>query len=1048
VQLLKASLFLSLFLSTPLHAKRVALVMGNDNYTVVNKLQKAGNDAKAMERELKKAGFTVQLHRDLNYRSMVKAIETFANGITGGDEVVVFYAGHGVQIRSGSYLLPIDIEATSESEVEKTAYELLALTDKISEAKPAFTLIMVDACRDNPLKAKGRSVGNSRGMSAIEPPKGQMVVYSASRGQQALDRLSEKDPNPNGVFTREFLARMNKPGIKIEDLLKDVQDSVETLAKTVNHEQRPAVYNESRGNFYFFGPVTVQSISNNSVDQKDEKFWEDAKAAGNKEAYEAYLLSFPNGQFANLARANLARLSKVAETVSKPNTAEPAKPVPTQAPQINADIWRKPLPSSADSETIQLYKEAVERNDAASQVALGYLFEIGRGGLAKDDGDAGKLYKISASQGNARAQNNLAVFHRDGRGGFVRNDIEAERLFRLSANQGNPVAQNNLGTFYRDGRGGLAKDEAEALKLFRLSASQGLSYGQWNLAIFHELGQGGLAKNDLEALRLYRLSANQSYSPAQNNLAIFHRDGRAGLLKNEIEAERLFRMSADQGYPGAQHNLGVFYRDGRGGLVKDEVEALRLFRSAVAQGDAAAQNSLALFYRNGHAGLAKNDEEAVRLFNLSTAQGYSIAQYNLGRLYDYGLAGLPKDETQALRLYKLAAAQGHSNAISRLKEINSAGLNTTPIWKNIPQTADSKTREIFQLATEKNDASSQVRIANDYKYGRNSLPIDEFEAQKFYRFASAQGNSEAQVALGWFYRDGRGGLEKNDLEAERLFKLAAAQSNAGALHSLAFLYSNSNVITRDYVEALRLHQIAATQGEFNSLYYLGVFNEQGLGGLKKDEVEAVKWYRLSADKGHSGALAALGGYFEKGRGGIKRNDIEAEKLYRLSSMKGNSQGQFSLAQFYENGRGGLSIDLAEAMRLYKLAADQGNSNAKNRIKEIDTKKVEPKITTSEEKIESAVATALSRTKIRTESCQSPVYPATSKQKKEEGAVTLKFFVDSDGRLVKHEVSKSSGFVKLDKAAESTLSTCKFFPATVDGKNTDGWAEITYTWKLS
>ena len=266
--------FVMLFI-LPVQAKRVALVMGNDNYTAVSKLQKAGNDATAMARELKAAGFTVQLHRDLNYLGMVKAVEAFTKGITGGDEVVVFFAGHGVQIRNGSYLLPIDIEANSESQVEKTAYELLALTDKISEAKPAFSLVMVDACRDNPLKQQGRNIGNARGLSAIEPPKGQMVVYSASRGQQALDRLGENDPNPNGVFTREFVARMKKPGIKIEDLMREVQDSVEALAKTVSHEQRPAVYNEARGAFYFVkevdrkpAPISANIPSNNANDIK------------------------------------------------------------------------------------------------------------------------------------------------------------------------------------------------------------------------------------------------------------------------------------------------------------------------------------------------------------------------------------------------------------------------------------------------------------------------------------------------------------------------------------------------------------------------------------------------------------------------------------------------------------------------------------------------------------------------------------------------------------------------------------------------------------
>jgi formylglycine-generating enzyme required for sulfatase activity len=315
----------------PAHAKRAALVMGNDNYTTVSKLQKAGNDATAMARELRAAGFAVQLHKDLNYRSMVKAVETFANGITGGDEVVVFYAGHGVQIKTGSYLLPTDIEAMSESEVEKTAYELNALSDKISESKPAFTLVLVDACRDNPLKSRGRNVGNARGLSAIEPPKGQIVVYSASRGQQALDRLGAKDANPNGVFTREFIARMKKPGVKIEDLMREVQDSVEALAKTVNHDQRPAIYNEARGNFYFFGPTTVQVAPSVPVapemtaSQREDAFWNDAKGTGNREAFEAYLDSYPKGRYASLARANVARLSVASVAPASPtmNTVQP-----------------------------------------------------------------------------------------------------------------------------------------------------------------------------------------------------------------------------------------------------------------------------------------------------------------------------------------------------------------------------------------------------------------------------------------------------------------------------------------------------------------------------------------------------------------------------------------------------------------------------------------------------------------------------------------------------------------------------------------------------
>lgn len=291
--------------------KRLALVIGNDAYQHVSKLEKAGNDATAMARELKAAGFEVLLHRDLNFKGMVKAVETLSNSITGGDQVVVFFAGHGVQIKSGSYLLPVDIEAGNESEVEKTAYGLNDLTDKLSEARASFALVIVDACRDNPLRSKGRSIGGTRGLSAIEPPKGQMVVYSASKGQQALDRLNDRDSNPNGVFTREFIARMKQPGVRIEELVRDVQDAVENLARTVSHEQRPAIYNEARGNFYFFGPTGVIAPPL-AGDDPDMALWKAVELGGSADEYEIYLRQYPQGKFAALVPARTEKLRREA----------------------------------------------------------------------------------------------------------------------------------------------------------------------------------------------------------------------------------------------------------------------------------------------------------------------------------------------------------------------------------------------------------------------------------------------------------------------------------------------------------------------------------------------------------------------------------------------------------------------------------------------------------------------------------------------------------------------------------------------------------------
>ena len=328
----------------PAHAKRIALVMGNDNYQHVAKLQKAGNDAVAMATELRAAGFEVVLHKDLNYRAMVKAMESLYNSIAGGDEVVVFFAGHGVQIKNGSFLLPTDIEANSESEVEKTAYALNDMMDHLSQAKASFSLVLLDACRDNPLKSRGRNVALGRGLNPPDPPKGQMVVYSASRGQQALDRLSDADNHPNSVFTREFIARMRKPGLRLEDLVREIQDSVERLARSVSHEQRPAMYNEARGNFYFFGPASAVASAGPespgasaaaSEALREDRFWEDTKSAGNRDGFEAYLEQYAKGRYANLARANINRLAAAGAqpgtATARPAAAGPSAQTPPQA---------------------------------------------------------------------------------------------------------------------------------------------------------------------------------------------------------------------------------------------------------------------------------------------------------------------------------------------------------------------------------------------------------------------------------------------------------------------------------------------------------------------------------------------------------------------------------------------------------------------------------------------------------------------------------------------------------------------------------------------
>jgi len=245
---------LALSASYPADAARRALVVGNDNYSSVAKLRNARADAEAMAGAFRQAGYEVDLVTDRNLKQLQADVRNFRQKVLAGDEIVVFFSGHGVQLGGTNYLLPTDVGAQNEDQVKDDALSLSSILEGLRERKPRFTLAIVDACRDNPFAGTGRAIGG-RGLTGVAGASGQMVIYAAGEGQKALDRLGNNDTVRNGLFTRVFLKEIAKPGVPIRDVLYRVRDEVATLAEGVKHEQVPAVYDQVRGTFYFLAPA-------------------------------------------------------------------------------------------------------------------------------------------------------------------------------------------------------------------------------------------------------------------------------------------------------------------------------------------------------------------------------------------------------------------------------------------------------------------------------------------------------------------------------------------------------------------------------------------------------------------------------------------------------------------------------------------------------------------------------------------------------------------------------------------------------------------------
>lgn len=230
--------------------RRLALVIGNDSYQHVSALRNARADAEAIAKGLEASGFTTTLKLDLPEKGMKAVLRTFKAQLQGGDVAVFFFSGHGVQLGGANYLLPVDIRGDSEDQVKDEAIPLQRVLDDLEEQKTKFSLAILDACRNNPFKSAGRALGG-RGLAPTTAATGQMVLFSAGTGQQALDSLGAKDRDSNGLFTRVLLKEMRKPGLAVDRVLRNVRAEVVKLARAVGHEQVPALYDQALGEFYF-----------------------------------------------------------------------------------------------------------------------------------------------------------------------------------------------------------------------------------------------------------------------------------------------------------------------------------------------------------------------------------------------------------------------------------------------------------------------------------------------------------------------------------------------------------------------------------------------------------------------------------------------------------------------------------------------------------------------------------------------------------------------------------------------------------------------------
>ncbi len=305
------------FLVQPAHAeKRVALVIGNSAYQHTAELKNPRNDAADMAASLKRLGFEVLEGKDLDKRGMERLVRQFGLRLSGADLALFFYAGHGVQLAGQNYLLPTDARLAGEGDAD---FETIGLTLvlKQMEREAKTSIILLDACRDNPLARNlARNLGTrstqvGKGLAEVRTGVGTLIGFSTQPGNVALDGAARNSP-----YAEALLRHIEAAGKDVSGVLIAVRNDV---LRATDGKQVPWEHTSLTGQVFLkldtVAPpgASPPAASHSGRDQELElSFWNTVKDTRSPALLEAYLARYPDGTFAGLARAMIQEAKQIA----------------------------------------------------------------------------------------------------------------------------------------------------------------------------------------------------------------------------------------------------------------------------------------------------------------------------------------------------------------------------------------------------------------------------------------------------------------------------------------------------------------------------------------------------------------------------------------------------------------------------------------------------------------------------------------------------------------------------------------------------------------
>ncbi len=208
---------------------REALVIGNADYQDVP-LRNPVNDAQAVAQTLTQLGFRTRLVRNARWRDMIQTTQAFITDTEDAEMRLLYYAGHGAQVRGRNYLIPVDSPMDDVDELAARSLDAAEILARLARHGKGVNLLILDACRNNPmaayqLTADGRRIkmrGGATGLLPMLPPPGALVAFATAPGGVSDDGGAQQ----HSLYTRHLLKQMVVPGVSLEQMFKRVRVGV------------------------------------------------------------------------------------------------------------------------------------------------------------------------------------------------------------------------------------------------------------------------------------------------------------------------------------------------------------------------------------------------------------------------------------------------------------------------------------------------------------------------------------------------------------------------------------------------------------------------------------------------------------------------------------------------------------------------------------------------------------------------------------------------------------------------------------------------------